>query len=165
MLKKILFFIIIIACFDGCTRDDICAAGTATTPQLIITFKDVSNPAVLKTVIGLSIVTDYDNAVQVLSRTDTDSIVLPLRTTSDTTQYRFIRTTIINTDTIVNIDKVSFTYLREAIYVNRACGYKTIFSELDAARENEGTANWILNFEILNTRVENENNAHITILH
>ena len=45
--------------------------------------------------------------------------------------------------------------------------FKSIFTNLNANLQDEGTANWIFNIEItaLNNSVENENETHITILH
>ncbi len=45
MIKRIIVLILIIFAFKGCTKDDICPEGTATTPNLIITFNDIVNPA------------------------------------------------------------------------------------------------------------------------
>lgn len=165
MIKRIIVLILIIFAFKGCTKDDICPEGTAITPKLIITFNDIVNPAVRKQVVGLSIVTNYADSVIVLARTSTDSIAIPLNINSDTTKYKFIRTTITSTDTIVNVDKIDFVYERYNGYVNRACGFKTEFNNLETTLEEEGTFNWIQ--EIITSRdtINDENEAHITILH
>lgn len=165
MFKRIIVLILIIFAFKGCTKDDICPEGTAITPKLIITFNDIVNPANRKKVEGLSIVTNYADTVVVLARTTTDSIAIPLNINSDTTKYKFIRTTITATDTIVNVDKIDFVYQRYNGYVNRACGFKTEFNNLETTLEEEGTFNWIQ--EIITNRdtINDENEAHLTILH
>lgn len=165
MIKRIIVLILIIFAFKGCTKDDICPEGTAITPKLIITFNDIVNPAVRKQVVGLSIVTNYADSVVVLARTSTDSIAIPLNINSDTTKYKFIRTTITSTDTIVNEDIIDFVYERYNGYVNRACGFKTEFNNLEATLVEEGTSNWIQ--EIITNRdtINDENEAHLTILH
>lgn len=165
MIKRIIVLILIIFAFKSCTKDDICPEGTAITPKLIITFNDIVNPAVRKQVVGLSIVTNYADSVVVLGRTSTDSIAIPLNINSDTTKYKFIRTTITSTDTIVNVDRIDFVYERFNGYVNRACGFKTEFNNMEATLEEEGTLNWIQ--EIITNRdtINDENEAHITILH
>lgn len=165
MLRKLVLLFLLIFAFKGCTRDDICPAGTPTTPQLIITFNDVINPEIPKRVIGLSIETDYENSILVLARQDTDSIAIPLNMASDTTKYRFIRTTISAQDTIVNIDRLQFIYQRNNNYVNRACGFKTQFENLTADLEEEGSGNWIQNILVVRDTIQDENKAHITILH
>jgi hypothetical protein len=132
---------------------------------LIVTFKDIVNPANPKEVNGLSIKTDYADSVLVLPRTTTDSIAIPLNTASDTTKYKFIRTTITETDSIVNEDFVMFTYQRNNIYVNRACGFKEEFDDLKEDLEEEGTENWIQDVIVVRDTVKDENKAHITVLH
>ncbi len=165
MIKKTIILLLIIFAFKGCTRDDICAEGTATTPNLIITFNDIVNPANRKQVVGLSIVTNYADSVQVLARSTVDSIAIPLNTNSDTTKYKFIRTTINATDTIVNVDSIMFIYQRNNVYVNRACGYKAEFDNLDPNLEEEGAANWIKDILTIRDTVNDETKAHLTILH
>lgn len=166
MLKKLLVIIVLVFAFKGCTRDDICPEGTATTPKLIVVFKDASIPANNKKVISLSIETDYENWVLVLGNTETDSINLPLNTNSDTTKYRFIRTTVIDTVISINIDKVMFVHKRQDLYVNRACGFKAIFNELDSKLEEEPSdGNWIKQVITERTTVNDQNEAHILMLH
>ena len=165
MLKKVIMLILVIVAFKGCTRDDLCPEGTATTPNLIITFNDIITPATRKEVTGLSIETNYENAIEVLSIRTTDSIAIPLNTNSDTTKYRFIKTTISPTDTVVNIDNVIFIYQRENDYVNRACGFKTEFNNLVPDLEEEGSENWIQNITTIRDTINDENSAHISILH
>ena len=165
MFKKVIILILIIFAFKGCTKDDICPDGTAVTPNLVITFNDILNPTLRKEVVGLSIETNYENAVEVLSRRNTDSIAIPLNTNSDTTKYRFIRTTISANDTIVNIDSIVFVYQRRDDYVNRACGFKTEFENLDPTLEEEGSNNWIQSITTLRDTVNDVTSAHISILH
>ncbi|HLW32840.1 MAG TPA: DUF6452 family protein [Aequorivita sp.] len=166
MLKKLIVVLVLVFAFKGCTRDDICPDGTATTPKLLVIFKNVAIPEDRKKVVGLSVETDYENSVLVLGRTETDSIALPLNTNSDTTKYRFIRTTITGIDTVVNIDKVMFLYKRQDLYVNRACGFKAVFNDLASKLEEEpGDGNWIKNVITERTTVNDENKAHIVMLH
>ncbi len=165
MFKKVIVLILLIFAFKGCTRDDLCPEGTETTPNLIITFNDVVNPVNRKQVVGLSIVTNYADSVEVLSRTNTDSIAIPINTNSDTTKYKFIRTTITTTDTIVNVDSILFIYQRKDDFVNRACGFKTEFDNLNSNLEPEGSENWIQNIITLRETVNDENEAHVNILH
>jgi hypothetical protein len=163
MIKKLLLFLLLVVSVNGgCTRDDICSGVTPTTPLLIINFKDIANPLVAKSVTGLTVETDYDPSVLLLSGVTTDSIALPLQTALDNTRYKFI----INAgETDELIDVYEFNYLRENIYINRACGFKTIYTALSAIEDDNGPIDWIINLEILNTIVENENQAHITIFH
>lgn len=164
MIKKICFAFIILIAVNGCTRDDICPEDTPTTPRLIIVFKNAAISSESKEVPGLTIQTAEVNSEIVIDNQTTDSIAIPLNPGADITNYRFTR----NSDTdSANSDFVDFSYNREDIYVNRACSFKSIFTNLNANLQDEGTANWIFNIEInaLNNSVENENETHITILH
>ena len=167
MRKKFVCFIFLSTLFLGCTRDDICPDSTATTPMLIIRFKDINRPDVLKEVTGLSVETDYENSIELFSMTKTDSIALPLNINSDTTRFKFIRTTKRDTVTISKvINKVEFIYQRQELYVNRACGFKMQFNDLDNnIIPNPPNLQWVQEIKVLRETVNDESNAHITILH
>ena len=147
--------------FLGCSRDDICSGETLTTPKLVIVFKNVLNPTEGKAVSGFSIKADYSNDVTVLETTSTDSIAIPLRTAANETRFRFIQNTDTNSE---NIDIVTFNYETNELYVSRACGFKTNYSNL-TAEVTDDAVNWIQNIIIENQLVEDEQEAHITILH
>ncbi len=162
MTNKIILLLIILLCLNGCTRDDICSEETPTTPLLIIVFKDIDNPVNGKNVSNLTINADYANDVEVFKGSNTDSIAIPLRTAADSARFRFSSEN--DQGTFTNIDLLSFSYQRQDIYVNRACGFKTTYTDL-GFELNTDANNWILNLEIENQTVEDETKAHITILH
>lgn len=162
MSRKFLLLVLVIGSVFGCTRDDICPEETATTPLLIITFNDIASPTERKAVTNLTIETSELNSTAVITETTTDSIAIPLRNAAALTMYRFIKD---DEGANPNTDFVNFTYSTEDIYVNRACAFKTIYHELNMTVQNEGTANWILQFQILTTDIEDETQTHITILH
>ncbi|MFT5079015.1 MAG: hypothetical protein ACI825_000857 [Planctomycetota bacterium] len=151
----------------GCTRDDICDPGEATTPLLIITFKDFLNRDEAKQVVGLSVIGDYTPEVTILTSATTDSIAIPMRTAADNTQYQLIRAA---TDTSAEIiDVYLAAYAREDVYINRACSYKTIFNNVAFSKNTTDSDNdpatWILDVVINQTNVTDENQSHITIYH
>ena len=146
----------------GCTRDDICTGDTPTTPLLIITFRDISNPNQPKSVPSLLIRPANDESRVVFTGTS-DSIAIPLNVNLDLTSLDF--TTNSNSEKDANTDRVNIGYQREDIYVNRACGFKTFYDALSFEREDDVNDAWILTANINQTRVENENQAHITIFH
>ena len=150
----------------GCTRDDICPEGAAITPNLVITFNDFNNQNKRKKVVKLTIETDYEESVTIFANRETDSIAIPLDVNSENTKYRFTRTTTIeNEDPVVNVDRITFVYNKEDKYVNRACGYRTEYSDFDAVLENEGSGNWIKEFKIKRDNIVDEKQAHLIILH
>jgi len=170
-MKKIKYFVFAFAVFglyimSSCEKDDICAEGTPTTPQLILRFYDLANPDETQSVpelfaFGLD---DDDNVVDFLGllAATTDSIVIPLRTTHNST--RFVLQRNYASDGSGNPDVVTVNYLREDVYVSRACGFKTIFNSIALSVALDGD-NWIINSEILQPNVENENQAHVKVLH
>ncbi|HNP69408.1 MAG TPA: DUF6452 family protein [Aequorivita sp.] len=165
MVKRIIFLLLITYAFKGCTKDDICPPDTATTANLVIAFNDIANPSNTKSVNVLSVITDNDDAVEIISFENTAEIAIPLNTTSDTTKYLFKRSLISSSDTINNIDKITFVYQRREDYVNRACGFKVEYFNIDPVLESEGTENWIQEIIVNRDIVNDENSAHITVLH
>ena len=110
---------------SGCQRDDLCGEANATTPRLIITFNDASNPEERKDATSLKVLGEgFDNAVPGLDRVTTDSIAIPLRSLSEETSYIFI----LNSEDTEegaetgNIDTLRFTYSTNEIFLSRACG-------------------------------------------
>lgn len=162
MVRRFFLLMLFFGSTFGCTRDDICSEDTATTPLLIITFNDIANPTERKSVLNLTVETADNNATKVFTQATTDSIAIPLRNSNNLTAYRFIND---DQGSNPNSDVVNLTYTSEDIYVNRACAFKKIYHELNMAVQNEGTANWILQFEILTTDILDETETHITIFH
>ena len=192
MKKRFLIALIISAVLLGCERDDICAAGTATTPRVIIEFYNVDNPLQLRSVPRLSVygeslfINDTGEFVppteisddivsyneQVLFDSNISEIGLPLRigNEGDVISTRFVleRNTNARLDeddtTDSNIDVIELAYIPNFKYVSRACGYKSIFEALSISLENDGEL-WINTIEVIETIVENETRVHVKIFH
>ena len=148
-MKKIVLFLLFITTILSCEKDDICI--DATTPKLIIRFYDNTNKTVLKSVPSLYVwATDKDSIKENVS---VDSLVIPLNTIQDISNYNFSSNSI--------IDEVTISYTRSDEFVSRSCGYKTIFDNLSITT----TSNWILDSEIINSTVNNETSAHLYIYH
>ena len=163
MIKKIVLLLVIALSVNSCTRDDICTEETPTTPFLIITFKNFNNPLFSKSVESLTVTTIVDNdSIDVVKFIKTDSIAIPLRTGFDFTDYLFVEND--QDEEPGNTDKVTFSYQRENIYINRACAFKAIYTQLSANRESDNN-NWIQEIVINEFIVENENKTHVTIFH
>lgn len=170
----------------SCERDDICAETTATTPRLLIEFYDASSTDDLKSVLRLTtygegLVLDENGQemeptvssdATILFNVNSNSVALPLRidTEGEQSSVRFIleKDTNLrlddNTATNSNIDILKINYISEFVYVSRACGYKSIFSNLDIDLEDDAD-NWINNIDIIETTIENENTVHVRIFH
>lgn len=165
MLKNCIYILLLIGFFSACTRDDLCPADTATTPELVILFSDYQNQDRRKPVEGISIETMEPEIIPVLNRTTTDSITLPLNVNADNTGYRFIKTTITDSDTIVAVQEIRFLYQRNDVYVNRACGFRAEFIHLDVQEEGGSGIPFIKEIQIKRDSVVDETKAHLVILH
>lgn len=165
-MKKIVFItlsLLLAVSFWNCEKDDICAEGTAVTPRVIIEFYDATNTTVLKSVTNLGVI--EPTFTTGLSFTGVSKIEVPLRTTADLTSLNFIQNGSDSDTTNDNIDLLTFNYVRNDVYISRACGYKTVFY-LDTTNPIELIAdgnNWIQNIEVIQPNIETENEVHVKI--
>ena len=159
-IQKCLFLAGFVLLSLSCQKDDICPPGTETTPLLVIEFYDSEDPTRLKAVQGLVVRAtgmEEDFAGPITANT----ISIPLRTNENFTEYSFIRNSGGQTE---NEDLVTITYTPNPEYLNRACGYKMEFLNIDVNIHNDSD-NWILSDVILQENVENETAAHISFIH
>jgi len=147
--KFSIIFFFALALFS-CENDDICLLNG--TPKVIMTFYDADLPDVRKEVEDLTVYTN-DYGV-VYDRVTTDSISLDMNLNSELTSYHFDKN---ETD-----DVLDFSYVKEDVYVSRACGFKTTFYDFQAlARSN----NWIRSIEIINNEITDESQTTLHIFH
>lgn len=169
--KSLLFFVFILAILytiSSCERDDICAENTPTTPLLIIRFIDNNDGVTFKSPTDLRVKsTDSDITENFLDAITQDSIAIPLKTTELITEFEFtVNANSEDPDIIANTDTVSFQYSTSEEYVSTACGFRVTYSGLTetlTAEDSEG--NWIKDIIIQQREVNNENAAHVYILH
>ena len=154
--------LLILAVFLSCTRDDLCDPGTSVTPLLVINFRDNANPLQSKNVTNLTVRINNADSTFVFATSDpTDSIAIPLDTDRDASNLIFILNDDDNAET-TNADNLEFTYQRTELYINRACGFKTTYANFSADVVDD-TDNWITSFQVLQTEITNDNEAHLTI--
>lgn len=159
--------------FTACQRDDICPASTLTTPQVRISFFDFEEREIPKPPTNLLIKISGTNSLDsvLYNRQNVAEIRVPLRTNSNFTEYDFILNAAVfdstSVDTIGNTDRVVFSYIRNEIYINRACGYKVNYLDLDAELipVEENNLNWIGEIDIVLDTIQNETDPHIFIYH
>lgn len=175
MKKFSILAILIILTGLSCERDDICSENTPTTPSLVIRFYNVDDQEQTKQV-RLLTVNGIDSEGNLLddlvSNASTDSIVLPLRFQNEgvitTTRFQLKKDSDFDTDTnpntFSNTDVIEVSYTPQFIYVSRACGYKSIFNNLQNTLIIDSD-NWIFGYNIINPTIENENTAHIILYH
>lgn len=181
-LKPILYFLTIIILNQSCQRDDICTEDTPTTPRLLVEFFDIIEQDVLKSVPRLSVYAaenspEDPNTNFVINNSNTNVIALPLIVGNEgeltTTRFALEMDTNLrldeDPDTNSNVDIIEITYTPEFQFVSRACGFRSVFTNVSVSVVDDGN-NWILltNFpNIINNTitVEDETATHLNILH
>lgn len=148
----------------GCTRDDLCPENTAVTPNISILFHNSQEPDLRKSVENLKILVDDESQTVAFSPATTDSISLPLNVNSDQTDFIFEKIVTSETDTLIYQNHLSFSYNRKDIYVNRACGFRSEFYDLNVSNRSENLS-WIDAITVKKDSITNENEAHLIIYH
>lgn len=177
MKKRFTLLLLISLTYYGCEKDDICAADTPTTPQLVIEFLDIAttdpksvtnltirevgqtNPIVFNTSLAITDVLRYNVSLA--------KIKIPMKTDADTAKFLFKLNTGSNVAGAENTDILEFNYTRNFVYISRACGYKTLFAlNLNSPTKTNISASdtfWIQNIVIVKHNILNENETHIKI--
>lgn len=157
--------------FFSCERDDICV-DTPITPLMTINFLNEDPNFELPRVVNNLEIRLLENDSSVFATpVSRDSLNIPLRTLSEETTYIFTRNVGDANSNNTASDTLQFTYNTENVFVNRACGFKTFYSNLsliiNPARATNSTEpnNWISRFEINNTNINDEPNTHIRLFH
>lgn len=176
-MKKILCFLLVFTFgLSSCEKDDICDANTPTTPRLIISFYDITNPTVKKSVTRLKVIGEGEDEGIVFNEggteitkylTSGDSIAIPLKTFENSSTFTFILNADSPNPALTNTDQVKFNYTRENVYVSRACGFKTIFqllTQLPIESTDSGSDSfWMQNIQVNNRNIELENETHVKV--
>lgn len=165
MRKLKLFFILALIAnsFWGCEKDDICEAGTATTPRMIIEFYDDNNPTVKKNVNNLGVVAD--GFTEGILFNAVSKIEVPLKTTEDITKFSFILDANNVDPDLRNTDNIEINYTRSDVFISRACGYKTLFTlnNPNGIILSPDSDNWIQEIVIQKYNILNEDEIHVKI--
>lgn len=161
-LKIIAATLILANSFWSCEKDDICAEGTPTTPNLVIEFYDAANPNNLKAVTNLGVVAS--GFTTGIAYNGVSKIKIPLKVNEDLTTLEFIQNGSDSDTTNDNSDILTFNYVRSDVFISRACGYKTVFQLNDSSPEviNDGNM-WIQSRTVTQPNIQNENETHIKI--
>jgi hypothetical protein len=160
--------------FWSCEKDDICAEGTATTPNMIVTFYNVDNQQVRKSGRILHFMEGND-IPDGSSAQSVDSIVVPLRADAETVRWGFTLVTSAPGGGLnYNTDYIEFKYTHNDIYVSRACGYKSLFYLNESTNEAPNPVLtdtipadnlWIEGIQVMESNIEDENTEHIKIFY
>lgn len=164
-MKLFLRFIAIFVAFlaiQSCQHNDICTADTPGTPKLVILFFDQQRPGLIKPVEGFNAKVVGDTTYYFNTPVNDTAVALPLRTDQNKTTYELVLYQGDSTET--KRDTITLTYSPEEVFVSRACGFKSIFTNLGI----EWTASkngWIKNRRIADTtkQVRDEGKAPLYI--
>ncbi|MDQ6529302.1 DUF6452 family protein [Flavobacterium sp. LHD-85] len=175
-MKKIISLLLLFTFgLSSCEKDDICDANTPTTPRLVITFYDISNPTKTRNVSNLKVIGDgmeqgivfneslaEDDSLRYV--TSGSSVSIPLKVNDTTSTFKFINNSL--NAASINTDVIKFRYTTQNVYVSRACGFKTIFqlrNVLPIVQTDPDGSIWMSGIDLLNPNIESENETHIKV--
>lgn len=154
MKKKFILIFLLILGITSCERDDICI--DEITPNFTIRFYDSENPTEFKAVSGLKIKL-INTTIDTIVMTG-DSIQFPILNSIDTTVYSLTNQT---NNSEISIDTIMLIYTPTEVFIGRSCGFKSVYNSVIY----ENTDNWIKDFQIVTTTIQNETAAHVKIFH
>jgi len=175
-MKKIITILVFLLLTISCEKDDICTTPNADTAHLVIRFYDYLNQDTPKEVTDLLVIGILDNGDLISDGivSTRDSIAIPLRTIPNNTSFILKKDYAIDdngtptdtSDDIVtgNEDIIILNYENEELFISKACGFKNIFNDVNFGLGPD-TDSWILGSNVINTKIENQDNAHIHIFH
>jgi hypothetical protein len=164
MKKTAFLLLILLFSLSSCEKDDICDPTTPTTPRVVIQFYDSSNPSVLKNVTNLSVI-GQGKPEALISSSNQNTISIPLKTTENSTTYRFVLN---SGSSLNNEDVIRFDYTGSNVYVSRACGFKTIFTlnPINPFTHYDpivADGLWMKQIILQSNNITTENEAHVKI--
>jgi hypothetical protein len=161
-MKNYLIAFGILISFLSCEKDEICI--DPITPHLIIRFYDATNPTVLKTVANIQIKNIDIDSIYNTNIVASDSIAIPLNVNQDSSTY--VLSINSNDTALINSDTITVNYSRQAVFVSRSCGFKTVFNEATVHLTTDSD-NWIKTIATVDfpENITNETKAHVKILH
>lgn len=147
---------------SACEKDDICVGGESLTPNVVINLLDRLDPEVLKPAARIAVIANGFN--DTLFFKSTAKVELPLQINTNETTWDLVLYIPTANDTVYRKDQLKFTYTPEAMYVSKACGYKTIFHEFNAIKTTSASADtWIQSINRLTNELTTTDNAHLQI--
>lgn len=179
-MKLKLFSVLIFCLFTiillNCEKDDICPNAVEKTPKLRIEFRDLSNQDNAKAVGKLRIIGIGNDKLVPLESESPSNINLPLKTNTNSTQFVLHKDYNVDDkgtpddtkdDVILgNKDTLTINYTLVNKYVSRACGFRTVYDDVDISITKDDD-NWIRLAKPVeeNQTIDNEKNVHFYIYH
>ena len=154
-----LCLLVLVLGLSSCQRDDLCGENFQVTPRLNIEFYDFTEPEELKSYSNLVLIND--RIADTIAFDGGNSISIPLATGADQTTFRLIKN--VGTEEPQE-DTLKFTYSRRNNFVNRPCGFKQEYIDLQAqVLDNDNR--WIENTNVRKSVIRSDENIHLFIFH
>jgi hypothetical protein len=145
----------------SCTKDDLCSGETPTTPLLTVEFLDYTDRVTPKSTSDLAVRLRDTDSTFVYSGISDVTVALPLDTEADQSMFYLIsEASSAENQNVVTLD---LFYQRQDQYVNRACAFKTIYTNM-AFESDQTPLSWIRDIELLTPTVEDAS-VHMYIYH
>ncbi|PKP26018.1 MAG: hypothetical protein CVU03_05765 [Bacteroidetes bacterium HGW-Bacteroidetes-2] len=162
-MKKTIYLLLFLSILSACTRDDICIPEIPKTPLLIVRFYNAQNPETFKATTNFTIIKEGEE-FPFFNPVSVDSIAIPLATSENFTNYFFVNN---STETVPEINFISFNYTRANEFISRACSFRTNFNDFSLILDTTSSTNWIESIVILTDSINarNQHAAHIKIYH
>lgn len=151
-MKKIVGFLLLLSLIiSSCEKDDFCTQNPITNKSLILRFYDNTNRESLKSAENIDVWSQEKDSIFI--GITTDSLIIPLNANTNQTIYSIRKNNI--------VEQITINYTTDFEHVSRSCGFKTIFNDLSISISND----WISDFTLLETTLENQDAAHVQIFH
>ena len=161
MRRITVLFILCIAIFSSCEKDDFCTKNPVT-PMLILRFYDAAERDVFKEAQYLSVWAEGKDTLSAYTSISKDSIAIPLNSITSETIYHLKKNSV--DGNLANNQTATFTiqYTPVEDFVSRSCGYRILFNEVTFSAD----ASWMQDFTPSTlTTIENQSAAHVKIYH
>ena len=161
MRRITVLFILCIALFSSCEKDDFCTKNPVT-PMLILRFYDAAERSAFKEAHYLSVWAEGKDTLSAYTSVSIDSIAIPLNSLTSETVYHLKKNTV--NGNLANNQTATFTiqYTPVEDFVSRSCGYRVVFNEVTFTSD----ASWMQDFTPSTlTTIENQSAAHVKIYH
>jgi len=159
-IKNLFAVIAIFMLFSACEKDDFCTKETPKTPKLVLRFYDANNRDEFKKVKNLSVWAEGKDTLPSYKSVELDSIALPLNTMDIKTVYHLKMNAVDGNLSNNNINTLTITYETEDVFISRACGYRTIFHNVNINSDNT----WFVDYTPTSiSTIDNEYKAHVKV--
>lgn len=162
VIQRIFCTLLVLYTLQSCQYNDICTAEVPSTPKLRIEFHDQERPGLLKAAENFNVRALGDTAYYFSAPINDTTVAIPLRTDKKETAYELI---FHQGDSLqTKRDTLIFTYNTDEVFISRACGFKSIFTDFEV-NYNPTSKGWIKNIQIADTtkRITDDKKAALFI--